>query len=104
MFSRSSPTTFSGEKRTLKKKNGDELVVSDDKYKNRLLAFIDVNTSGDKSKFLASRMADLETRVHTLNDLLSKGTHVGLDLQDVRICVLDAYLGSLVLASLRLDE
>jgi hypothetical protein len=80
------------------KKNGDELVVSDDKYKNRLLAFIDMNTSGDKSKFLASRMADLENRVHTLNDLLSKGTHVGLELQDVRICVLDAYLliGSLI--------
>jgi hypothetical protein len=80
------------------RKNGEELVVSDDKYKNRLLAFIDMSAAGDKSKFLASRMTDLETRIHTLNDLLSKGTHVGLELQDVRICVLDAYLliGSLI--------
>ncbi len=89
---------FPAQKEHYKKKNGEELVVSDDKYKNRLLAFIDMSTSGDKSKFLASRMADLEIRIHTLNDLLSKGTHVGLELQDVRICVLDAYLllGSLI--------
>lgn len=89
---------FPARKETYKRKNGEELAVSDDKYKNRLLAFIDMSTSGDKSRFLASRMADLETRVHALNDLLSKGTHVGLELQDVRICVLDAYLliGSLI--------
>ena len=89
---------FPAQKENYRKKNGEELVVSDDKYKNRLLAFIDKSTSGDKGKFLASRVADLEIRIHTLNDLLSKGTHVGLDLQDVRICVLDAYLliGSLI--------
>jgi len=89
---------FPARKERYKKKNGEELVVSDDKYKNRLLAFIDTSTTGDKSKFLASRMADLETRIHTLNDLLSKGTHEGLELQDVRICVIDAYLliGSLI--------
>lgn len=89
---------FPPRKEHYKRKNGEELMVSDDKYKNRLLAFIDMSTSGDKGKFLASRAADLEVRIHTLNDLLSKGTHVGLDLQDVRICVLDAYLliGSLI--------
>jgi len=89
---------FPAQKENYRKKNGEELVVSDDKYKNRLLAFIDKSTSGDKGKFLESRVADLEIRIHTLNDLLSKGTHEGLDLLDVRICVLDEYLliGSLI--------
>ncbi len=50
---------FPAQKETYRKKNGEELVVSDDKYKNRLLAFIDKSTSGDKGKFLASRAADL---------------------------------------------
>lgn len=89
---------FPAQKEHYKKKNGEELIVTDDKYKNRLLAFIDKNTVGDKNKFLSSRTADLEIRIHTLNDLLSVGTHIGLDLQDVRICVLDTYLliGSLI--------
>jgi len=89
---------FPPQKGHYKKRNGDDLVVSDDKYKNRLLAFIDKNAVGDKNKFLSSRISDLEVRIHILNDLLSKGTHVGLDLQDVKICVLDTYLliGSLI--------
>ena len=89
---------FSPQKEPYKKRNGEELVVSDDKYKNRLLAFIDKSVSGDIGKFHASRTSDLEIRIHILNDLLSKGTHVGLNLQDVNICVLDTYLliGSLL--------
>jgi hypothetical protein len=89
---------FPAQKNQYKKKNGENLIVTDDKYKNRIFAFIDKNTIGDKNKFLTSRTADLECRIHILNDLLSKGTHVGLDLQDVRICVLDTYLliGSLL--------
>jgi len=79
-------------------KNGETLDVADDKYKNRLIAFIDQQTHGDKGKFTKSRLNDLMARIHSLIDLLSKGTHVGLDLQDVNICVIDAYLliGSLL--------
>ena len=74
------------------KKNGEKLVVTEDKYKNRLQAFLDSQLSGDKSVWLGSRLSDLERRVHVLNDLLSKGTHTGLSLTDVRLCVLDTYL------------
>lgn len=89
---------FPAQKEHYKKKNGEELIVTDDKYKNRLFAFIDKNSVGDKNKFLSYRTADLESRIHILNDLLSRGTHIGLDVQDVRICVIDTYLliGSLI--------
>ncbi len=78
------------------------LVVTDDKYKNRLIAFIDQNTSDDKGKFTKARLSDLISRVHVLNDLLSKGTHVGLDIQDVNICVIDTYMliGSLTVQTI----
>lgn len=89
---------FPAQKKSYKKKDGQELIVSDDKYKNRLLAFIDKKSTGDKGKFLSSRMSDLESRIHALNNMLSTGTHIGLEVQDVMICVLDTYLliGSLI--------
>jgi hypothetical protein len=89
---------FPAQKEPYKKRSGDSLVVTDDKYKNRLLAFIDKNSTGDKNRFLSSRLSDLEVRLHILNDLLSKGTHEGAGLMDVNICVLDTYLliGSLL--------
>ena len=89
---------FPPQKEQYKNKNGETLDVTDDKYKNRLIAFVDQNTHGDKGKLTKARLSDLMARIHTLNDLLSKGTHVGLDLQDVNICVIDTYLliGSLL--------
>ena len=91
---------FPAQNENYKKRNGDSLVVTDDKYKNRLLAFIDKNSAGDKNKFLSSRVSDLEVRLHIINDLLSKGTHEEVKLMDVNICVLDTYLliGSLLSA------
>ena len=91
-------SVFPAQRKNYKKRNGDVLEVTDDKYKNRLLAFIDKNTIGDKTKFYSSRISDLESRIHTLNDLLSKGTHEGLNLIDVKMCVLDTYfmIGSLL--------
>lgn len=80
-------------------KRGDEMIsVTDDKYKNRLLAFIDTKVKGKKNAFLLSRVSDLESRIHSLNDLLAKGIHEGLSQTDVNMCVLDTYLliGSLV--------
>lgn len=89
---------FPAQKGTYKKRNGEALAVTEDKYKNRLLAFIDKESTGSKNKYLSARVSDLESRIHILNDLLSKGTHEGLNLQDVNICVLDTYLliGSLL--------
>lgn len=89
---------FPAQKESYIKKSGETLVVTDDKYKNRLLAFIDRAGIGDHGKFIASRTADLEVRIHALNDMLSQGTHAGLEKQDVKICVLDTYLllGSLI--------
>lgn len=89
---------FAARKDKFKKSSGEEIDVTDDKYKNRLIAFIDSSSKGDKRKFLETRTAELESRIHILNDLLSKGTHVGLELNDVRICLIDTYLliGSLI--------
>ena len=89
---------FPARKEPYKKRNGETLRVTDNLYKNRLLAFIDINATGDKNKFLSSRASDLENRIHTLNDLLSRGTHKGFDITDVRILILDTYLliGSLL--------
>ena len=91
-------SVFPAQKDKFVKKNGEELVVTHDKYKNRILAFIDKQTSGDKNKLLASRMSDLTTRIHSLNDLLSKGTHEGIVKEDVNLCVIETYfyIGSLL--------
>jgi hypothetical protein len=81
-------------------RDGRSLAVTNDKYKNRLLAFIDTQYTGNRRKLLMTRLADLESRVHSLNDILSQGTHAeeGLDSVDVNICVIDTYLliGSLL--------
>jgi|GEM_PF-1510392 hypothetical protein len=89
---------FPARKEPYKKRNGEPLLVTDNSYKNRLLAFIDINATGDKNKFLSSRASDLENRIHTLNDLLSRGTHEGLDITDVRMLVFETYflIGSLL--------
>jgi hypothetical protein len=89
---------FPPQKDNYKKRNGESLIVTDDKYKNRILAFIDKSCSGDKNKILSSRISDLEVRIHALNDILSKGTHEGINLVDVNICVLETYffIGSLL--------
>jgi hypothetical protein len=81
-------------------RDGKKISVTDDKYKNRLLAFIDQKYTSNKRKLLMARTADLESRIHALNDILSQGTHGddGLDSIDVNICVIDTYLliGSLM--------
>lgn len=80
------------------KKGEDMISVTDDKYKNRLFAFIDMKVKGKKNVFLLSRVSELENRIHSLNDLLAKGVHEGLGQTDVNMCVLDTYLliGSLI--------
>jgi len=89
---------FPAQKEEYEKRNGDKLTVTDDKYKNRLLAFVDKNTTGKENKFLTARTSDLASRIHLLNDILSKGTHVGVSHLDTKICVIDTYflIGSLL--------
>lgn len=78
--------------------NGETLIVTDDKYKNRIMAFVDSKVTGERGRWMSSRISDLGNRIHSLNDLLSKGTHVGIELTDVRMCVLDTYflIGSII--------
>ena len=78
--------------------DSSEVMVTDDKYKNRLLAFIDKELKGNKRRLLLARAADLSNRIHCLNDMLSQGTHEELELTDVNMCVIDTYLliGSLI--------
>lgn len=91
-------SVFPAQKDKYVKKNGEELEVTEDKYKNRIMSFVDKQTSGDKNKLLSSRFSDLETRIHSLNNLLSKGTHEGIEKEDVNFCVMETYLfiGSLL--------
>ena len=81
-----------------KRKDGTEISITDDKYKNRLIAFIEENEKRTNKKYLQARTSDLIERIHSLNDLLSKGTHVGIDVEFVNICIIDTYLviGSMI--------
>ncbi|MDP8213067.1 MAG: hypothetical protein P9X22_07265 [Candidatus Zapsychrus exili] len=83
---------------TIKLSDKTVISVTEDKYKNRLLAFIDSQFKGNKKKLLKSRLKDLSNRIYDLNDILSQGAKNEMELIDVNICVLDTYLliGSLL--------
>ena len=90
---------FPAQKEKYQTRDGTELSVTDNFYKNRLLAFIDQKLkNGNRKRFLKTRAADLENRIHALNDSLSQGTHGDMNFVDVNVCVLDTYLllGSLL--------
>ena len=72
--------------------DGSKMSVTDDKYKNRLIAFLEEHEEGKSKAYLVARLNDLIARVHSLNDLLSKGTHNGIDANFVNICIIDTYL------------
>lgn len=74
------------------RRDGSEISVTDDKYKNRLIAFIEENEKRTNKVYLQARTSDLVARIHSLNDLLSKGTHIGIDKEYVNICIIDTYL------------
>lgn len=80
------------------KRDGEEIEVTDDKYKNRLIAFIDEKTKKLSNEYLESRVEELEKRVHKMNDLLAKGAHGNFGEIDINICIIDTYLliGSLL--------
>ncbi len=85
-------TVFPAREGVFKRKDGSEMIVSDDKYKNRLIAFIEEHESKTNKEYLIARSNDLITRIHSLNDILSKGTHVGLDANFINICIIDTFL------------
>lgn len=75
-----------------KRKDGTEISVTDDKYKNRLIAFIEENEKRTNKEYLQARTNDLVGRIHSLNDMLSKGAHIGIDSEFANICIIDTYL------------
>ena len=90
---------FPAQKEKYQTRDGTELSVTDNFYKNRLLAFIDQKLkNGNRKRLLKARAADLENRIHALNESLSQGTHGDMNFVDVNVCVLDTYLllGSLL--------
>ena len=80
-------------------KNGKELEVKDNHYKNRIIAYIDSNIDGDKKILLECRFSDLQTRIQKIHDLLSKGTHnSSIKFNDIQMCIIQTYflLGDLI--------
>jgi len=72
---------------------GKELDVKEDKYINRIWAFIDKSTEGETRKeYLKSRVNDLGNRVEALYNLTNKGVHDKIEQIDVNMCVIDTYL------------
>ncbi len=80
-------------------KNGKELDIKDNHYKNRIIAYMDSKTNGDKKIFLEARFSDLLTRIQKIHDMLSNGTHnLKLSYADVQMCIIQTYflLGDLI--------
>ncbi|MDO8640215.1 MAG: hypothetical protein Q7R33_01615, partial [Nitrosarchaeum sp.] len=84
-------SVFPAQPQNYKKSDGEEIEVTDDKYKNRIIAFIDKTPAGRRTKQFT------ENRVHALNNILSDGAKNEIKKQDANICVLETYL---VIASL----
>lgn len=74
--------------------NGNkELDVSDDKYINRIWAFIDKEiTSNSRKDYLKARIGDIGSRVEAIYDMTNKGIHGEVSQLDVNMCVIDTYL------------
>ncbi len=70
-----------------------ELDVTEDKYVNRIWAFIDKSIEGETRKeYLKSRVNDFGNRVEALYNMTNKGIHDSIDQVDVNMCVIDTYL------------
>jgi hypothetical protein len=89
---------FPAQKENFITKDKRSLEVTDIKVKNRLIAYIDKKTKGNNRKLLIARVSDLESRLHSLEDMLSQGTHEGITKSDVNMCIIETYflIGSLL--------
>lgn len=80
-------------------KNGKELDIKDNNYKNRIIAYIDSKLDNDKKILLECRFTDLQTRIQKTHDILSNGTHNTLiNFNDIQMCIIQTYflLGDLI--------
>ncbi len=80
-------------------KNGRELDIKDNHYKNRIIAYVDSRIDGDKKILLESRFSDLLIRIQKIHDILSNGTHnSGFNYTDIQMCIMQTYflLGDLI--------
>lgn len=69
------------------------LDVKEDKYINRIWAFIDKQIrSSTKKNYLKARVQDLGNRVETIYEMLNKGIHQDIGQHDVNMCIIDTYL------------
>lgn len=90
---------FPASNENYKCKNGKELDVKDNHYKNRIIAYMDLKINGDKKILLESRFSDLLTRIQKIHDMLSNGTHNSeFSYTDVQMCIIQTYflLGDLI--------
>lgn len=91
-------SVFPAQKSKYVTKDKRKLDISDINVKNRLVAYIDNQCKGNTRRLLIARTSDLEMRIHSLEDLLSQGTHKGITKTDVNMCVIETYflMGSLM--------
>lgn len=73
--------------------SGKSRDVSADNYKNRLLAYLEQNTTSVGSKeLIASGLEHLAARLDAVNSKVSKGVHVDVTKEEARLAVIHTYL------------
>lgn len=66
--------------------------LTDDKYLNRLRAFIRERVaSGSKRELLDMTLDTMEKRAKVLNDLASKGVHAEIDEMELEVTIVQTY-------------
>ena len=73
-------------------KDGKERIVDDERYKNRLLAFIQDAPHQTAMGVLSASFEDLDNRIGALNELDSKGVHANVQQSEVDLCVVQTYM------------
>jgi hypothetical protein len=73
--------------------DGKERKLTDDKYINRLLQFVNENSEGSAEKdILLAQITDLGNRLKSIDSLASKGVHDDVSEYEVNQCVIQTYL------------
>ncbi len=77
----------------IKGSDGNERIMSADKYRNRLWQFIAENVPHESARRLAqASMEEIGGRLDTVHDLASKGVHADVTSAEVDQCVVQTYL------------
>ena len=73
--------------------DGKRRKLTDDKYINRLLQFVNENSKGSAEKdVLLAQITDLGNRLKNIDSLASKGVHDDVSEYEVNQCVIQTYL------------